>query len=152
MPMTKRYEMIKAYQDLWCNHLKFMQKFIEYKKKEEITLEDINAIEKLSAFTDHFGTKSGYFKKEFIEYFGMEMIGKYVFHQFIELVYWITITVMAFNLPTGIGILFYIFMMILSYLTQKNEKASAENKIRYLYIADTLICVVVYIMIIFAYH
>jgi len=150
-PMSKRHEMIKAYQDLWRSHVKFVKGYRDNKKKEEISLEDIEAIQKLTQFTEHFGTKSSFFKKEFVDYFGSLMVGKFVLQQFIEIAYAIIIIIIALNLPIGIGLLFYIFMILISYFAQQNEKANAEDKIKYLYIADTIICITVYFVIIFAY-
>ena len=150
-PMSKRYELVKSYQDLWSKHLKFMEKFLENKETKDMTMDDIHAIEKLSDFIKHFGTKTEYFRKEFAEYFGVKMLTEYVIQQFIEITYSIIVIAIAFMLPSGIGIVFYIFMILISYFAQKNEKAKPENKIRYLYIADTLICLTVYLIIICAY-
>ncbi len=73
----------------------------------------------------------------------LKQIGIFLASQLIEMVYWVISFILACILPPFVGTPMFIFLMILSWLHQKNDKS--KNPIKYWYLADSFICITMYI-------
>lgn len=65
--------------------------------------------------------------------------------QLIEVVYWIIAFILACILPYGTGVVMFIGLMALSWIQDKNNKS--KNKIKYWYLADSMICIAMYLVL-----
>lgn len=80
-------------------------------------------------------------------------MGMYLLEYIIDLTYWIISFVLMFIMPGFSGVIVFVVLAILSKLDSINDKRIAEGKeaVRYYYLADALICITMFIIVILLY-
>lgn len=81
-------------------------------------------------------------------------MGAYLMEFIMDLVYWIISIVLVFIMPGFSGLIIFLVLMVLSKLDSINDKRLTEGKeaVKYYYLADALICITMFIVVIMFYR